>query len=169
MFVCLYACVGSSTSRGGISFPPFPFILTTKFLQISSFSNHMLSREALNKKDFKFIPIATLKTLLLIACASKELPFGASRTIIHPKANKRNAPRINLKLFEGKYWKLTTVAATIRDGGAEQKLMPGFPAGLEAQTHHNGQDQQPENGLASKPQFLHCNYSEAFDPKCIML
>lgn len=46
--------------------------------------------------------------------------------------------------------------------------MPGCPAGLGAQTHHNGHDQQPENGLAAEPQFLQYNYSEALDPKCGM-
>lgn len=53
----------------------------------------------------------------------------------------------------------------VRDGEAELKLRPGCPAGLRAQTHHSGHGQQPENGLAAKPHFLQCNYSEAFDPK----
>ena len=90
------------------------------------------------------------------------------RTIIHPKANHGNAPRTIWNLFEEKYWKLTTVAAAIRDVGAELKLIPGCPAGPGAQTHHNGYDQQPENALSSKLQFLQCNYSEAFDPRCTM-
>ena len=90
------------------------------------------------------------------------------RTIIHPKAGKRNAPRTILNLFEEKYWKLTTVAAAIRDGGAEVKLIPGCPAGPGLQTHHNGYDKQPDNELASKLQFLPCNYSEAFDQRCIV-
>ena len=90
------------------------------------------------------------------------------RTIIHPKASKRNAPKTILNLFEEKYWKLTTVAAAIRDGGAEVKLIPGCPADPGVQTHRNVYDKQPNNELASKLQFLQCNYSETFDQRCIM-
>ena len=88
------------------------------------------------------------------------------RAIIHPKANHRNAPKTIWNLFEEKYWELTTVAALIRDVGAELKLIPGCPAGPGAQAHHNGYDQQPKNELSSKLQFLQCNYSKAFDPRC---
>lgn len=71
---CLYVVIHVREAvhlRGKNNFSPFPFIPTTKFLQISSFSNHTLSREAL-KKNFTFIPIAILKMLLLIACVSNE-------------------------------------------------------------------------------------------------
>lgn len=102
--------------------------------------------------------------LLLIACAQMNYYIVHSRTIIYPKANKRNVPRTILELVEEKNCKPTTVAATIRDREAELKLMPRCPAAQGTQTPHNGCDQQPKNRVTSPLQSLLCNYSGPFDP-----
>lgn len=152
MFVCLYACVGSSNFKGGeISFSPFPSILAAKFLQISSFSNHTLSREAL-KRGLYIHSNCYLKNVM--ACVSNELPHRAfkedNRT---PESQQKKCSRDNSETVWRKVWTLTIVAATIRAGEAEWKLTPRCPAGPGARTHWQGYDQRAKNGLASKCGF----------------
>lgn len=91
--------MGSSKSQEKNSLPSFPFIPATKFLQISSLSNHTLSREALGggKKDFTFIPIATLKMLLLIACASNELPYSTFKDNHTPESQQKKCSEDNFE------------------------------------------------------------------------
>ena len=92
--------MGSSKSQEKNSLPSFPFIPATKFLQISSLSNHRLSREALGKKkkkDFTFIPIATLKMLLLIACTSNELSYSTFKDNHTPESQQKKCSKDNFE------------------------------------------------------------------------
>lgn len=112
MFVCLYAFVESSKSKGKELVFTLPLYPCNKVFANVFFLKSYISKRSSAKKDFTSIPIAPVKMLLLIACASNDLPYSTFKD----NKTQRNAPRTILNLFEEKCGKLTIVAATIRDG-----------------------------------------------------